>query len=84
MPNFRKQQKVVPYSEEEWEAVKWCLENGIKISPLHVGIGSSSYYVDIDNNGNRNHSSDTYNEYDAMRKVYEYYLWYYKKYGLKL
>lgn len=81
MPNIRPKQKSVPFSEEEMKAAAWCLNKGIGISLLCSGHGSQKYYVDIDNNGKRNHSSDLYDYYNGQRKVYEYYLYYYKKYA---
>lgn len=83
MPNIKPKQKSVPFSKEEMDAASWCLRNGIGISLLSTGKNSRSFYVDIDNKGSRQHNGNKYEYYEAQRLVYDYYMYYYKKYSKK-
>lgn len=83
MPQLKTREKAVPFSEEEYRAASWCMNNGIKISPISAGRANSKYFVDIDNKGKRTHNGKQYSRYDAYRLMYEYYMYYYKKYAKK-
>jgi len=43
---------------------------------------AKQYFVEVDNNGNITRSPKTYNKKEWSDKVYEIYLYYYKKYSI--
>ena len=68
-------------SDQEFEAYRWCISNGIIIFP-ESKVGSS-WAIEIKINGKINKSPVEYNRQEVWKKVYEYYIYYYNKYGIK-
>jgi|TARA_Y100000401_G_scaffold14943_1_gene10104 hypothetical protein len=66
----------------ETEAYRWCINNGIYISPWATGEGA--WYVDITINGKNHRSPDTYGKVTIWIKLYEFYKYYYNKYANKV
>ena len=62
----------------ETEAYRWCINNGIYISPFANGEGA--WYVDITMNSKTNRSPDTYGKVTIWIKLLEFYKYYYDKY----
>jgi len=67
---------------EELKAYRWCINNGIFISPFATGEGT--WYIDIKLNNNNHRSPGTYGSVAIWVKMYEYYKYYYKKYAQKI
>jgi hypothetical protein len=64
---------------EKYDAISWCIKNGIKV--YAVPMNAKNYFVEVDNNGNITRSPKTYNKKEWSDKVYDIYLYYYKKYS---
>ena len=64
---------------EKYNAISWCIKNGIKV--YAVPRDASQYFVEVNNNGNIIRSPKTYGRKDWSDKVYEIYLYYYRKYS---
>ena len=65
-------------TDEDWEAMRWCINNGITIAPFAKEPGS--WYIDITINGKTNRSPHIYIRDMIWEKIYEYYRYYYEKY----
>ena len=72
---------------EEEEALKWCLENNMCITPRAIKYGERIWVVDIEKgiypNRKKLGTSDPYGPNTIWEKVSEYQLYYYNKYGKK-
>jgi len=67
------------YKPQEFEAMKWCVNNNIKISPRAFTL--SSWHIDIDLNGKVTRSPDVYKKVDIWKQIFKYYKYYYEKYN---
>ena len=67
---------------EETEAYRWCINNGIYISPFANGEGA--LYIDIKINNKINRSPLTYGPTSIWIKIYEFYKYYYNKYAQEI
>ena len=67
---------------EEKEAYRWCINNGIYISPH--GNGQGAWYIDIELNGKNNRSPEVYGPVSIWIKLFEFYKYYYNKYAQKI
>tara|TARA_R100001015_G_C4413719_1_gene16990 strand:+ start:133 stop:381 length:249 start_codon:yes stop_codon:yes gene_type:complete len=70
-----------PTSEEK-KAYRWCINNGIFISPFANAEGA--WYIDIKLNNNNYRSPEVYGPVTIWIKMYEYYKYYYNKYANKI
>ena len=75
-------------SDEEDDAMLWCIRNNICITPRQAKWGEPIWYIDIESGvyPNRKKLGTTPNVYGPTRiweKVSEYQLYYYRKYGNK-
>lgn len=68
-------------TEEEFEAYRWCINNGIIIWP-ETKL-DTEWRIEIRINGKTSKSPEKYKAVEVWKKMYEYYLYYYKKYGNK-
>lgn len=68
-------------SELEKEAMHWCINNNIRISPK--AISTVSWSVIIDLNKKLNEDPVAYPKVEIWKKIYQYYKYYYEKYGKK-
>ncbi len=67
-------------SEEEEAARRWCINNNIKISPSAVYPGTPTRWVLVlDRNGKIVNGPDQLAKNEVWIKMYEYYMYYYKK-----
>jgi len=66
------------YSKKEFEAYKWCIENGIYITPK--AKSTNQWYLTIEINKKINISPDSYGKMDIWKQMYKYYIYYYDKY----
>ena len=68
-----------PYTDEDIKRVSWCMDKNIHIA---VSPGEIKWKVEIRmNKGNWNKDPGVYEHEDAMKKMYEYYKYYYDKYN---
>ena len=67
------------YTQEDMKRVGWCLSKNIEVS---VSPGTTKWKVEIRmNKGKWNEDPGAYEHEDAMKKMYEYYKYYYDKYN---
>ena len=80
MPRVKKQTmgSYLPTSEE-LVAYRWCINNGIYISPF--ATGEATWYLDIEINKKTNRSPSPYSKDTIWIKMYEFYKYYYDKYA---
>ena len=67
---------------EEMVAYRWCVNNGIYISPFANGEGA--WYIEIKLNNKVSRSPDAYGGVTIWIKLYEFYKYYYNKYANKV
>ena len=66
-----------PHTKEDLKRVGWCLNKNIQIA---VVPGGGNWKVEIRlNKGNWNQDPGVYEHEEAMKKMYEYYKYYYDK-----
>ena len=72
-------------TEEEMKASQWCLKNDICITPRAIKYGERIWVVDIEKGKYPYRkllgTSDPYGPVTIWEKVFEYKLYYYKKYA---
>jgi hypothetical protein len=80
MPRTKKQSmgNYMPTSQN-MEAYKWCINNGIFISPFATGEGT--WYIEIEINKKTSRSPSSYGKDTIWIKIYEFYKYYYNKYA---
>lgn len=66
------------YSKKEFDAYKWCVENGIYITP--TARSTIQWYILIDINKKINISPESYGKVEIWKQVFKYYVYYYEKY----
>ncbi len=66
----------------EMIAYRWCINNGIYISPFATGEGT--WYIEIKMNNKINRSPLTYGPTAIWIQIYEFYKYYYNKYAQKI
>ena len=68
-----------PYTNEDMKIVGWCLNKNIEVA---VSPGETNWKVGIRmNKGKWNRDPGVYEHEEAMKKMYEYYKYYYDKYN---
>ena len=67
---------------KEMEAYRWCINNGIYISPFANGEGA--WYIEIKLNNKVSRSPQAYGGVTIWIKLYEFYKYYYNKYANKV
>lgn len=84
MPALKKKDPmgVYVFTDEEFDAARWCIKNGIVISPFPSSI-TTRWHIDIVINGKSNLSPKTFGSVEIWIKLYEYYLYYFNKYNKK-
>ena len=65
-------------TEKEREAMVWCVKNSITIAPF--AFNTTSWYLDITINGNRNRDPTLYDKKTLWKQMFKYYTYYYEKY----
>lgn len=70
-------------TEEDMDAVKFCLNKGIHISLLPIANDSIHYHIEVitwtGDKPNRKKDPKIYTTDKVVEKMYEYYNWYYDK-----
>jgi hypothetical protein len=66
-------------SPSEFNAFKWCIDNGIYISPY--ANSTLEWYICITMNNKSSLSPSTYKKIDVWKQMYRFYLYYYNKYN---
>ena len=68
-----------PYTYENIKHVSWCVNKNIHVA---VSLGEMKWKVEIRmNKGDWNKDPGVYEHEEAMKKMYEYYKYYYDKYN---
>ena len=68
-----------PYTKEDMKRVSWCMDRNIHIA---VSPGENKWKVEIRmNKGDWKQDPGVYEHEEAMKKMYEYYKYYYDKYN---
>lgn len=66
----------------EQEAYRWCINNGIFISPK--AKNTTEWFLDITINSKTTTSPITYKKIDIWKQLYKFYTYYYDKYANKI
>jgi len=72
------------YNAQEIEEIArmWCQKNGIRIYPKPETRGApAAWFLIIEIKGNPNLSPEPLKRNEVWKKMYEYYMYYYKKYN---
>jgi len=69
------------YTAENIKHVCWCMDNSISIAVVPNWKNSPYWMVELKINGNLNTDPVDYSSEDALRKMYDYYKYYYDKYN---
>ena len=79
----KKQGLYYPYTGEDMKRVSWCLNNNIEIAVTpNKEVSSDKWKVEIRmNKGDWKRDPGIYEHEEAMKKLYEYYKYYYDKYN---
>ena len=68
-----------PYTKEDIKRIQWCLNKNIGVA---VSPSGTNWKVEIRmNKGNWKRDPKDYEYKEAMKKMYEYYKYYYDKYN---
>ena len=68
-----------PYTDEDIKRVNWCMNKNIHIA---VSPGETKWKIEIRmNKGDWKQDPGVYEHEEAMKKMYEYYKYYYDKYN---
>ena len=68
-----------PYTDEDIKRVNWCMNKNIHIA---VSPGETKWKIEIRmNKGDWKQDPGVYEHEEAMKKIYEYYKYYYDKYN---
>jgi len=79
----KRRSKIEPpdWTDENSKAYRWCINNGIKISPWAASSDRDNYHywIDVEVNGAKRRSPKTYNGRELNSKIFELYRFYYDK-----
>jgi len=67
------------YSDKEFQAYKWCVDNGIYITPKPES--TTKWKLEITMNNKSIISPDSYPKVEIWKQMYKYYIYYYDKYA---
>ena len=70
------------FSDFQYDAFQWCVENGIKIYCLPMKKGDDLYEIEIYDNGKFIRSGKKYKKDQVDSKIWELYCYYYTKYNI--
>ena len=81
-PKYGRSPGTLMYAPENIKHVCWCMDNGISIavSP-DWNKSSNSWMLEIKIKGKVSTDPADYTDEEALRKMYEYYKYYYDKYN---
>ena len=69
-----------PYTKKDMKRVQWCLNKNIGVAVTPISL--STWKVEIRlNKGDWKRDPNIYEYKEAMKKMYEYYKYYYDKYN---
>ena len=69
-----------PYTKEDMKRVGWCMNKDINVAV--TPDGNNNWKVEIKlNNSQYKRDPKSYSHEEAMKKMYEYYKYYYDKYN---
>tara|TARA_R100000935_G_scaffold576_2_gene2037 strand:+ start:47 stop:298 length:252 start_codon:yes stop_codon:yes gene_type:complete len=67
---------------EDYKNMRWCINNGIKISPF--ASSTFEWFIDIEINKRVNRSPEIYKKVVIWEKIFEFYKYYYNKHENKI
>ena len=73
-----------PYTKEDMKRVGWCMSKDIAIAvtPDNESMSVDNWKIEIKLNGGKyKRDPESYSYKEAMKKMYEYYKYYYDKYN---
>tara|TARA_R110000765_G_scaffold78209_3_gene153805 strand:+ start:2811 stop:3113 length:303 start_codon:yes stop_codon:yes gene_type:complete len=70
------------HTPEDVKKAAWCLDNGISIAVIPNWDTGTKWVVSITTRGVTNTDPIDYSDENALRKMYEYYEYYYVKYNV--
>ena len=72
-------------TDENTEAMLWCHDNGIRVTPTAIRGDKSNWFIEVstDHGATWKKSPNKYTEKELWDKLYELYKFYYNKYGRK-
>lgn len=65
-------------SVSDRKAMRWCINNGVYISPK--AVSSVKWVIDIEINGKTDTSPEFYGKNDIWKQIFKFYKYYYEKY----
>ena len=68
----------ISLTSKHYKAIQWCINNDIYVSALPTKRGTK---IEIVNKNKRKVSPKTYKKVDLHKKIWELYLYLYKKYS---
>ena len=71
----------LPMSEEMMKHFGWCRENGIYIAVIPDWKSSEEWIIEITIKEKITEDPNRYSGIEALKKMYEYYKYYYNKYN---
>ena len=81
-PKYGRSPGKLSYEAENIKHVCWCMDNGISIAVGHDWDKSNnSWMLEIKIKGKVSTDPANYTDEEALRKMYEYYKYYYDKYN---
>ena len=68
-------------SEDDFEAMRWCLKNKITIAPLAATAGNApkDFWIEINIQGRVSRTPETFPSKEVYPQIYKYYKYYYDK-----
>ena len=69
------------WNKENTEAYRWCIKHGVKIYsvPCGKGFNNKTCWIEVNANGRKQRSPNTYGPTELWPKVMELYKFYYDK-----
>lgn len=70
------------FSDFQYDAFQWCIENGIKIYCLPNKKGDRLFEIEVNDNGRITRSGKKYKKEQVDNKIWELYCHYYTEYNI--
>jgi len=70
------------FSDFQYDAFQWCIENNIKVYCLPNKKGDKLFEIEIYNDGEIIRSGKKYKKNQVDNKIWELYCYYYTKYNI--
>lgn len=70
------------FSDFQYDAFQWCVENGIKVYCLPSKKGEKLFEIEVNDNGRITRSGKKYKKEQVDNKIWELYCYYYTEYSI--